>query len=443
MSDTSPTSTIKPSDLRGILEYVPMFRGHVFVVAVDGSVVDDDNFGNVVTDLAVLKSLNIRVVLVHGIGRQLKNLSAERGIAISDAYGSGPTDDATLRLAAKASAEVGQSVVRQLTRNKLKSALTNAVRATELGIIGGKAHGHTGKVDKIDFDLIRDLLERDIVPVFSPICFSRRGEPLRVNSDLLATELAVGLRASKLIFLTPFPGLAIDGETQINVPLDTLTATLRESPERVDDRLISKARQACLALESGVQRAHILDGRVFGGLLTEIFDKVGLGTMVHANEYQRIRPARAEDIQGIFQILRNAANRTEALVPRTREEIEAAIDRFFIYDIDESIIGCCCLQSLGDQVAEVAAVLVQPFYQGKGVGRKLTEFTVAEARRQGYRSLVALSTQSARFFQEIAGFDEGSPEDLPPARRERYLAAKRGSKILVKDLTVTDGNGEG
>lgn len=435
MSDLPPpTTSLKPSDLRGILEYVPIFRGQIFVVAIDGSVVDDDNFGNVITDLAVMKSLHIRVVLVHGIGRQLKTLSEERGIPISDAYGSAATDDVTLKLATKCSAEVGQSVVRQLTRHNLKCALTNAIRATEVGVIGGVNHQHTGKVDKIDFDLIRGLLERDIVPVFSPICFDREGDPLRVNSDVLATELATGLQASKLIFLTPHPGLIIKGETLVNIPLDELQRTLQKHPADVDSRLISKAREACAALEAGVPRAHILDGRVFSGLLTEIFDKVGLGTMIHANDYQQIRGAKKKDAQSIYQILRNAANRTEAVVTRTRQEIEEHIDHYFVYVVDESIIGCCCLQPLkGTKSVELAAVLVQPFYQGKGVGRKLTAYAVQEAKRQGFNKIIALSTQSARFF-EVAGFDEGSPKDLPKERREKYEKTKRASKVLVKKL---------
>ncbi|GHB92671.1 amino-acid N-acetyltransferase [Cerasicoccus arenae] len=430
-----PITPLKPSDLRGILEYVPMFRGQVFVVAIDGSVVDDDNFGNVITDLAVMKSLHIRIVLVHGIGRQLKTLSEERGIPISDAYGSAPTDDATLKLATKASAEVGQSLVRQLTRHNLKCALTNSIRATEVGVLGGVNHQHTGKVDKIDFDVIKSLLERDIVPVFSPICFDRDGDPLRVNSDLLATELATGLQASKLIFLTPHAGLMIKGETLVNLPLGELQNTLKKHPQDVDTRLLSKAKEACIALEGGVPRAHILDGRVFSGLLTEIFDKVGLGTMIHANDYQQIRVARKKDAQGIYQILRNAANRTEAVVQRTRQEIEQHIDTYYVYVVDESIIGCCCLQKLaGTQSVELAAVLVQPFYQGKGVGKKLAEFAVQEAQRLGYKKVIALSTQSARFFQDVAGFEEGSPKDLPKTRREKYEKTKRGSKVLVRKL---------
>ncbi|WP_309398622.1 amino-acid N-acetyltransferase [Cerasicoccus maritimus] len=438
MSDLpAPTTSLKPSDLRGILEYVPMFRGQIFVVAIDGSVVDDDNFGNVITDLAVMKSLHIRIVLVHGIGRQLKNLATERNVPISDAYGSAPTDDATLKLAQKASAEVGQSVVRQLTRHNLKCALTNAIRATEVGVLGGVNHQHTGKVDKIDFSLIRDLLDRDIVPVFSPICFDREGDPLRVNSDLMATELATGLQASKLIFLTPHAGLMIKGETKVNVPLDELKKTLKKSPDDVDSRLISKAREACAALEAGVPRAHILDGRVFSGLLTEIFDKVGLGTMIHANDYQQIRAARKKDAQAIYQILRNAANRTEAVVTRTRQEVEQHIEDYFVYVVDESIIGCCSLLPLKGsrpKAVELAGVLVQPFYQGKGVGKKLTEYAVQEAERQGYKRIIALSTQSARFFQEVAGFAESTPKTLPKARREKYEATKRASKVLVKDF---------
>jgi len=91
------TERLHPVDLRGILHYVPQFRDQTFVIAIDGSIAAHANFPNIVTDMAVLKSLAVRLVLVHGVGSQLKRLAAERGTPISDAYGSGPTDEATLR----------------------------------------------------------------------------------------------------------------------------------------------------------------------------------------------------------------------------------------------------------------------------------------------------------------------------------------------------------
>ena len=97
---------MKPTDLRGILRYVPMFRDHVFVIAVDGSIISHENFPNIVTDIAVLRSLSIKVVLVHGIGQQLVGLAGEHNIALSDIQGEGPTDAATMSLAREASALV-------------------------------------------------------------------------------------------------------------------------------------------------------------------------------------------------------------------------------------------------------------------------------------------------------------------------------------------------
>ena len=93
---------IKPTDLRGILQYVPRFQGQIFVIALDGAIVADENFSNLLVDLAVLRSLGIKVVLVHGIGQQIQELSELRKIPITDIYGAGVTDSATLDLAIRA-----------------------------------------------------------------------------------------------------------------------------------------------------------------------------------------------------------------------------------------------------------------------------------------------------------------------------------------------------
>ena len=89
---------MKVSDLRGILQYVPRFREKIFVVAIDGEIVASPNFANILLDLAVLRSLSIKVILVHGAARQIAQLAAERGAAISNADGTGITDDATLKV---------------------------------------------------------------------------------------------------------------------------------------------------------------------------------------------------------------------------------------------------------------------------------------------------------------------------------------------------------
>src|SRR5579863_4558585 len=122
-------TTIKPTDLRGILQYVPRFQGQIFVIAIDGSIVADENFGNLLVDIAVLRSLGIKVVLVHGIGHQLLELSTLRGVPISNNDGTGVTDAVTLDLAIRASSRVSHVILEGLTGSALKAVITNAVRA--------------------------------------------------------------------------------------------------------------------------------------------------------------------------------------------------------------------------------------------------------------------------------------------------------------------------
>jgi amino-acid N-acetyltransferase len=155
MSDTDAASpVIKPADLRGILKYVPRFRGQIFVIAIDGQVVADENFPNLLLDIAVLRSLHIRVVIVHGIAHQLEQLSRTRGIPLTDVLGTGPSDAATLDLAVRASSRVSHEFFEGLAHAGLKCVLTNSVRASPLGVIKGVDHLHTGKVEKIDTEFL-------------------------------------------------------------------------------------------------------------------------------------------------------------------------------------------------------------------------------------------------------------------------------------------------
>ncbi|ADE53796.1 amino-acid N-acetyltransferase [Coraliomargarita akajimensis] len=422
-------NTIKPTDLRGILKYVPMFREHVFVIAIDGSLVADEIFPNVLLDIAVLRSLNIKVVLVHGIGQQLRELAADRDIPISDAHGEGSTDDATLALATELSSAVSLEIVQGLTRNQLRCAVTNAVRSKEAGIVKGQHQLHSGVVDKIDISMLNQMLESQTVPVVTPIAFNREGGTLRLNSDLLAAELAAQLDASKLIYLT-----TQDGLPQANLPVADLVKVMEESPEMIPDRLTSKARFTVRAIRAGVPRAHILDGRIFGALLNEIFDKVGVGTMVYSNDYESIRQAVRADAYAIYNITRNGV-RSETLRERSHEAIEADIENFLVYEIDGSIVGCVHLQRYDDgQIIEIGSVYVQSFYQNKGVGRRMIEYACTQAGAWGASQILAMSTQATGFFTRICGFREASIENLPEARRASYQASGRNSNILIKDI---------
>jgi amino-acid N-acetyltransferase len=426
---------IKPTDLRGILQYVPRFQGQIFIIAIDGSVVADENFANLLVDLAVLRSLGIKVVIVHGIGHQIQELSVLRSIAITNADGSGVTDASTLELAIRASSRVAHLLVEGLTQNSLKCATTNAVRALPMGIIKGVDQQFTGKVERIDKEFIRELIDRQVVPLFSPIAFGPDGRSLRVNSDLLAAELAEALHATKIIYLTPQAGLEIDGEVRREISVESLRALLAAHPEKIGESSLSKAIHAVKAIETGTPRVHIVDGRTFDGLINEIFSNEGVGSLIYGNDYQQIRKATRRDVRLIYNLTRGAVKREE-LINRTQQAIEKNIDQFFVFEIDENIIACVTLYFYPDkpQMAEIGSLYVLPFYHNRGIGKKMVDYASLMAKERGATTVIALSTQSFGFFTGVCGFEETSKDILPEARLKIYEESGRNAKVLVKQL---------
>ena len=433
---SATNTTIKPTDLRGILKYVPRFQGQIFVIAIDGAIVADENFGNLLVDIAVLRSLGIKVIIVHGISQQLSELSAMRGIPISNADGTGVTDAATLDLATRAASRVSHLLVEGLTQNTLKCATTNAVRALPIGIIKGIDQQFTAKVERIDKDFLSELIDRQVVPVVSPIAFGPDGKALRVNSDLLAAEVAEALHATTIIYLTPQEGLEIDGKVRREISVDALRKILEDETARITDAGRSKATHAIKAIETGTPRVHILDGRVFDGLLNEIFSSEGVGSLVYGNDYQQIRKARKTDVRLIYSLTRNAVRREE-LLHRTQQAIEKNIDQFFVFEVDENIIAVVTLYFYPGKplVAELGSLYVMPFYHNRGIGKKMVEYACLQAKERGAASVIALSTQSFGFFTNVCGFEESTKDILPESRLKTYDDSGRNAKVLVKQLT--------
>lgn len=434
MKSDETENYIKPTDLRGILKYVPRFRDQVFVIAVDGSILADENLPNLLLDIAVLRSLHIGVVLVHGIGKQINDLSSQRNIPISDTHGVGVTDATTLSLGIEAATAVSHSVMEGLTQSGLKCAVTNAIRATPVGIVKGTDQLLTGKVERVDQKTIQHLMEAQLVPVISPIAFDRDGRSLRINSDLLATELAISLKATKIIFLCPFAGLEIGGEVKRQIPLEELEEILKKQPEAIGQNARSKAVHAVKAIRSGPPRVHLVDGRIYEGLLTEIFSSEGIGTLIYGNEYQQIRRAVRRDARTIYNLTRLGVKREE-LIHRSLQRIERNIENYYVFEIDESPVACMTIQIYPEaESSEIASLYVMPGHQHSGIGRKMVAFASLEAKRQGARRIIALSTQTFAFFHSVCGFEESGKEILPPERRSAYEKNNRNSRVLVKQL---------
>ncbi|HZV04414.1 MAG TPA: amino-acid N-acetyltransferase [Gemmataceae bacterium] len=432
---------LRLTDLREILRYVPRFRDKVFVIAVDGAIVEHDNFRNLLLDIALLRSLRIGVTLVHGAGHQIRGLAEQTGQTPSNIDGTGITDFATLQLALTAANRVTHEMLEGLSANDLRGACGNAVVAHPAGILQGVDHQHTGRVERVDTALLYALLNQDIVPVIPPLGVDGEGRSYRLNSDSVAVEVARALQAVKLIYLTVFEGIAApaepDGPTQLlrQLSVEEAESILKKQRSEILPTQLSKLEHAVRAARGGVPRVHIIDGRVEEGLLAEVFSNEGIGTLIHANEYQAIRRAQRRDARAIYALIQ-ASIENDELARRTLSDIERSIEDFFVFEVDRNPVACAALHVYPHQKqAELACVCVNPRYENQGIGAKMMQYTETQARATGITQMFCLSTQAFNYFQQKGGFTPGTPDELPPGRRERYERSGRRSLVLFKKLT--------
>jgi amino-acid N-acetyltransferase len=426
---------IKPTDLRGMLQYIPRFREKVFVVAIDGAIVTEENFGNLLLDVAVLRSLNIRVVIVHGASAQIRQLAEQQGVKPSDLDGAGITDEPTLKLALTASNRLTHEILEGLSANDLRAVSTNAITAHPMGILQGVDHLFTGKVERVDVDLFQNLLAQGVVPVVPPLGFDGDGKTYRVNSDHMAVAVADALKAAKLLFITTSDGLYYKGELIRQMLASDLEQILTQKKPDMPPDLQSKAIHAVAACRAGVPRVHIINGLVDEGLLAEVFSNEGIGTLIYANEYQQVRRAMKKDVRAIMQLTKGAVAADE-LLRRTRANIEKQLNDYYIFETDKNPVACVALHVYPEaRKGELACLYVNASHENQGIGRKLLQFVETKAHEMGLTELFALSTQAFTYFSSKGGFVEGTSDDLPPARREKYEQSGRNSKILKKTLT--------
>jgi amino-acid N-acetyltransferase len=428
---------LRLTDLREILRYVPRFRDRVFVIAIDGAVVEDDNFPNLLLDIALLRSLSIRVALVHGAAHQVRRYAELIRVTPSDLDGTGITDAATLQVAITAANRVTHEILEGLSANDLRGACPNAVVAHPAGILGGVDHQFTGRVERVDPYLLQSLMERDIIPVVPPIGCDGVGHSYRLNSDAVAVEVAKTLQAVKLIYLSTEAGVRGPHGVIRQMTVEEADSFLKRYRSDLAPESVTKLTHAVRACLGGVERVHIINGREEEGLLGEVFSNEGIGTLIYTNEYQAIRPAQKKDLRAILHLIRQGVQADE-LVKRTRADLERQIGDYFVFEVDKNPVACAALHTYPDHdIAELASLYVDHRYENRGIGGKLIAYAENLARMRGFGTLICLSTQAINYFIQKGGFQPGTPDELPPNRREQYDRNGRRSQVLVKKLTLS------
>jgi amino-acid N-acetyltransferase len=282
------------------------------------------------------------------------------------------------------------------------------------------------------------LLEKGVIPVIAPLGFDGEGQTFRVNSDGVAMEVAEALKATKLIYVTEDASFTRDDQPLTQISVSEAEEFFKKHKAQIPAHLVSKMDHSIRACRNGVSRVHVLDGRVDEALLTEIFSSEGIGTMIYANEYQAVRRALKKDVQAIRNLIKESVEQEE-IIKRSRADIIDHLGDYYVFQIDGKVVGCVALHiQPGGELAELACLSVSGANENMGIGQKLMLFAEDAARQKGVKKIFLLSTRAFNYFQQKGGYKDGTPNDLPSNRREKYEISGRNSKVLIKTLGVPD-----
>ncbi|MCU4611602.1 amino-acid N-acetyltransferase [Acinetobacter parvus] len=425
--------------------YINAHRHKTFVLMFGGEAVQHKNFQHIIHDIALLHSLGIRLILVHGARPQINQNLTERNIETPFHQNRRITTRESLRGVMNAVGSIRLEIEALLSMGLANSPMYGAridvvsgnfVTAKPYGIRDGVDFQLTGDVRSIDTDAIHRHLDNHNIVLLGPTGYSTTGEVFNLLAEEVATKTATMLKADKLIFLGEQQGL-MDAKQQL----------LRElSPRQLDPyiqqyqnqspELALHLKQAQQASLSGVHRVHLISYAYDGALIEELFTRDGIGTMITDAHYEKVRIANIHDVGGLINLLR-PLEQEGILVYRSRERLESEIEQFAVIERDGMILACAALYPIPAKAnekcfAEIACVAVDSSYRKSNRGSQILQFLEGRAKQQGIQQLFVLTTRTAHWFLEH-GFSPASVDDLPNARQALYNY-QRNSLVFKKSL---------
>jgi amino-acid N-acetyltransferase len=430
--------------------YIHAHRGRTFVILFGGEAVEHDGFAHLIHDIALLSSLGVRIVLVHGARPQIEKQLTALNVKSKFEDNMRITLNENMPAVEQAVGQARMSIEAQLSMGlpntpmagaSLRVISGNFITAQPYGIRNGVDYCQTGNVRNIDADAIDQHLKNSNVVLVSPIGYSPTGEIFNLRAEDVATETAAALNADKLIFIMENNGVTdINGDLLQQLSLPQAEGWLKkhcakeDKEKNMDTQVhLHNAAQAC---RGGVRRVHLLSRQIDGALLLELYTRDGIGTMVTAENYEGLRMATIDDIGGIMELI-SPLEKMGVLVKRSREQLELDVSNFTVIERDGMIIACAAMFTYAEtDVAELSCLAVHKDYQVHGRGDDLMQHIEWQARKKHLKKLFTLTTQTMHWFIE-RGFIECSADDLPVEKKSLYNF-QRNSKVLCKQL----GNSE-
>ena len=436
---------------RSVAPYIHMHRGKTFVVGIAGEAIAAGKLPNLAQDLALIQSMGVKIVLVHGFRPQVNEQLAAKGHTPKYAQGMRITDGIALDCAQEAAGQLRYEIEAAFSQGLPNTPMAGAtvrvisgnfITAKPVGIVNGVDFQHSGLVRKVDVTGIHQTLQMGSMVLLSPFGFSPTGEAFNLTMEEVATSVAIALKADKLVFVTEVPGIRVkplelgseDNPIDTELPLDSAQKLLQQLPQADQPTDIGFYLQHCVkACQSGVERSHILPFAVDGALLLEVYMHDGIGTIVVDEKLESLREATSDDVGGILQLI-EPYEKDGTLVKRDRNEIERDAGQYTVIEHDGVIFGCAALFPYMDsKTAELAALTVSPNSQSQGDGEKILKRIEQRAKLKGLESIFVLTTRTTHWFLK-RGFVQTDPDWLPEARKRKYNWDRK-SIVLVKGLS--------
>jgi amino-acid N-acetyltransferase len=423
---------------RNTAPYINLHRGKTFVLMLGGEVAQHENFANVIHDIALLKSLGVRLVLIHGSRPQIASRLETAGIQSNFYQDVRITDTDALEHVKDAAGSLRSQIEALLSMGLPNSPMQgshmrvcsgNFVTARPTGVVDGVDFQHTGKVRRIDTEGIHRQLRDDSIVLLSPLGYSPTGEIFNLALEDIAVNCAAAICADKLILFSSEAGITnTEGDLIRQLSLGDIEQLPLANAEQ--GALLHTARQACL---EGVPRCQIISYQDDCALLEELFTHDGSGTLVANRDYEKSRQAGIDDVGGILELI-EPLEQEGILLKRSRELLETEIDLFRLLERDGRIIACAALYPFPeDHCGELACIVSHPDYRGGKRAQRLLAELEQEALNMGLKSVFVLSTQTAHWFRE-QGFMESSRDQLPGHKQSLYNL-QRNSKVFFKTLS--------
>jgi len=290
---------LKAKVLQSALPYIREFYGKTFVIKYGGAAMTEEGLReNFAKDVALLRYVGIRVVVVHGGGPQISQTLERLGTKPHFVGGMRKTDEETMHVVEMVlSGDINKDIVALINRHSGKNIYAvglsgrdgQLIRAKkldkeayfrELGLeVPEEDIGYVGQVEGVNVELLQTLMEKGYIPVIAPVGVGKEGEAYNINADLVASEVSKALKAEKLIFLTDTEGVK-DKEGRLISTLTKDEALKLISNGVIKGGMLPKVKSALEAIDAGVKKVHIIDGRITHSILLEVFTQEGVGTEI-------------------------------------------------------------------------------------------------------------------------------------------------------------------